>query len=256
MVKALPALIAGASRSIFPCGIAPAAAAHLYDADFFGAGELNVLNAYTILANGGQTASTSSEVSRSGWNYGTASSLSTTRYFFSIPSSSYANTFSAALTWHRQIAFVLGSYTSSLPNLTLTLYASSNFTVGSVIDQSNSTLDNMQHLFQYNLPAGQYALDVSSNTVGVNYGLAWQSQTGLGPASVTQISGSNVNLNLANLDPYVTYTVQQSSDLIHWSTATTILTSSSTASFTSTWQDSSASPSTNKFYRLQWTAVR
>jgi len=70
------------------------------------------------------------------------------------------------------------------------------------------------------------------------------------------VSGGSVSLNTANLDPYVTYTVQQSSDLINWSNATTILTSSTTASTTATWQDTSANPAIPKFYRLQWTAVR
>jgi hypothetical protein len=149
-----------------------------------------------------------------------------------------------------------GDYASALPNLTLKLYASSNFTLGTVIDQSNSTLDNVQHLFQRNLPPGQYALEVTSNTNSINFGLAWESQLGRGPSASVTVDSGTVSLNLANLDPYVTYTVEQSSDLSHWTDATTILTSASTASTTATWQDTSASLAAPKFYRLRWPVVR
>jgi hypothetical protein len=251
-IKAL--FLAAASKDNLPAWHRAASTAP-YD-NVFGAGELNVLNAYHILANGSQTPSGSTEVAPSGWNYNTTRSSSARRYFFTVPNGALANTFSAALTWHRNITRISNNYTSTLPNLTLTLYASSGFTVGAVIDQSNSTLDNVQHLFQRNLPAGQYALEVSSSTNNLSYGLAWQSQLGLGPTSSVAISSGSVSLNMANLDPYVTYTIQQSSDLINWTNATTILTSSTTASTTAAWQDTSADPDTPKFYRLQWTAVR
>lgn len=257
VIKAI--LLAAASKTNLPVWHRAASTAP-YDSTF-GAGELNVFNAYHVLAKGNQTASNSTERADGGWDFGTAQISSAKRYFFSIPQGSLANTFSAALTWHRTINFSTipqPSYSSSLPHLTLKLYASNNFTVGAVIDQSNSTLDNVQHVFQYNLPAGQYALEVSTTSgSAVSYGLAWQSIRGTGPGIAANIHpDATVWLDLANLDPYVTYTIQQSSDLINWSNATTVLTSSTTASTTASWQDSSASPSTNKFYRLQWTAVR
>jgi hypothetical protein len=249
-------LLAAASKANLPVWHRPASTAP-YDSTF-GAGELNVFNAYHDLAKGGQSASTSTERTDGGWDFGSVKSSTAKRYFFSIPQGSLANTFSAALTWHRSINFISGNYTSSLPHLTLKLYASNNFTVGTVIDQSNSTLDNVQHVFQYNLPAGQYALEVSTTSgSSVAYGFAWQSIRGNGPSILASVHpDATVWLDLARLDPYVTYTIQQSSDLIHWSNATTVLTSSGTASTTASWQDNSASPSTPKFYRLQWTAVR
>jgi hypothetical protein len=170
-----------------------------------------------------------------------------------------ASTFSCALTWHRTLVFLgAGTYTSTLPQLTLKLYAASNLTVsGAAIDQSISTIDNVQHVFQRNLPAGQYALEVTTNTNSINYGLAWEAQTGTGPTLSVRIDGSgNVYLDLAQLDPFVTYTVQQSSDLTNWTDATTVRTSDTTASSTFSWQDTTATLGTPKFYRLQWMAVR
>lgn len=253
-IKAI--LLAGASKSNLPAWQRASTSAP-YDS-VFGAGELNVLNAYHVLAEGQQAASTTAEVSCRGWDYRSVSTSSSKRYFFTVPDGSCANTFSAALTWHRKLALVAGNYTSTLPQLTLKLYAASGLTiVGTALDQSISTVDNVQHLFLRNLPSGQYALEVSSNTNNINYGLAWEAQTGTGPALSVRIDGSgNVFLDMAQLDPFVTYTIQQSSTLTSWSDATTVRTADTAASTTATWPDTSATAGTSKFYRLQWTAVR
>ena len=250
-------LLAGASKTNLPAWHRASSSAP-YDSTF-GAGELNVLNAWHILAQGSQPASTTAEVASSGWDYGSAQSTSVKRYFFSIPAGRMGGTFSAALTWHRKVTLAFQSYNSSMSNLTLKLYAANNLVVsGAAFDQSSSTLDNVQHVFQRNLPAGEYALEVSSTGSTVNYGLAWQTQTGTGPTISVRVDATApaVYLDCANLDPYVTYTLQQSSDLNSWTTATTLLTSATTASTTATWQDTTASLSTPKYYRLQWTPVR
>ncbi|MEY4484276.1 MAG: hypothetical protein RL693_1728 [Verrucomicrobiota bacterium] len=254
VIKAI--LLAGASKANLPAW-KRATTSVPYDSTF-GAGELNVLNAYHILAAGEQAASVSAPVSATGWNYNIAQSGSVKRYFFSIPAGSMANTFSAALTWHRKVTRFAGNYTTALPNLTLKLYAASNLAIsGAALDQSVSTLDNVQHLFLRNLPAGEYALEVGSNTNNVNYGIAWQAQTGTGPGIHVRIEDAGtIFLDLANLDPYVTYTLQQSPNLTDWTNATTILTSASTASTTASWQDPGASVMTPRFYRLQWTSIR
>ncbi|CAN5916721.1 hypothetical protein BH11VER1_BH11VER1_22030 [soil metagenome] len=254
VIKAI--LLAGASKSNLPAW-RRANTSVPYDSTF-GAGELNILSAYHLLAAGDQAASLSAPVSATGWNYNTAQSNSVKRYFFTIPAGSMANTFSTALTWHRKVTRTGGSYSSTLPNLTLKLYAASNLAIsGAALDQSISPLDNVQHLFQRNLPAGEYALEVSSNTNDVPYGIAWQAQTGNGPTIKVRIeNATRVFIDLANLDPYVTYTLLQSSTLTSWANATTILTSASTASTTTTWQDTDASVMTPNFYRLQWTSIR
>jgi hypothetical protein len=238
-----------------------AATTNPYDS-VYGAGELNVLNSYHILAQGQQAPSNTVAVAAKGWDYRSASRSTPKRYFFSVPAGSAGRTFSAALTWHRSISFVPGInsaiYTPTYSHLTLKLYAANNLVIsGAALDQSNSTLDNVQHLFQRNLPAGQYALEVSSDTTGTNYALAWETQSGSGPTLGTHRDASGqVFLDLSQLDPYVTYTLQQSTDLIAWTTATTVRTADTTPATTFTWQDTSASSATKKFYRLQWTPLR
>lgn len=256
VIKAI--LLAGASKSNLPAWHR-ANTGVPYDSTF-GAGELNVLNAYHILATGEQAASINNPVAPTGWNYNTAQANSVKRYFFTIPSGSMANSFSVALVWHRKIDInpFFGNYTSTLPHLTLKLYAANDLAIsGAALDQSDSTVDNVQHLFLRNLPAGEYALEVSSDTNNINYGIAWQTQTGTGPTIKVRIeSASSIFVDLTNLDPYVTYTLQQSNNLTSWTPATTILTSASTASTTTAWQDPEASVMTPKFYRLQWTSIR
>ncbi|HEY2573854.1 MAG TPA: hypothetical protein VGH65_07285, partial [Verrucomicrobiaceae bacterium] len=199
-IKAI--MLAGASKEHLP-GWHRAASAQPYDATF-GAGELNVRQAYHILAAGSQPANNAAEVSSSGWNCNTAQSASARRYFFSIPAGNYGNIFSAALTWHRVISHSPGNYSSSLPNLDLKLYAASSLAISSTLDQSASAIDNVEHIFLRNLPAGQYALEVSSDTDEVRYGLAWQTQTGAGPAMALRVDAGSVYLDLTNLDPFAT----------------------------------------------------
>jgi hypothetical protein len=75
VVKAL--LLAGATKRSFPVWQRDAST-EPYD-DVLGAGELNILNAYHILAAGKQVFSGSAEVSRTGWDYATASSSNARR---------------------------------------------------------------------------------------------------------------------------------------------------------------------------------
>ena len=224
----------------------------------YGAGELNVLNSYHILTQGQQAPSNTVAVASKGWDYRAASRTTPKRYFFSVPTGSAGRTFSAALTWHRSINLFLGSYSPTYSHLTLKLYAANNLVIsGAALDQSASTLDNVQHLFQRNLPAGQYALEVSSEPNGTNYGLAWETQSGTGPAlAIRRGASAQVFLDLSQLDPYVTYTLQQSTDLTTWTAGTTVRTADTTPATTFTWQDTSASLEPRKFYRLQWTALR
>ena len=202
-IKAI--MLAGASKNNLPVWQRASTAAP-YDS-IYGAGELNVFNSYHILVKGRQAAGTTAEVASTGWDCDTAQSTGVKRYFFSIPAGSYGNTFSAALTWHRTIDYTYNpgdppsippsaSYSSTLPDLNLKLYAASGLVVGATLDQSISALDNVEHLFQRNLPAGQYALEVSSNTDSVTYGLAWQVQPGAGPTAIVRVEAGVANLDL------------------------------------------------------------
>jgi hypothetical protein len=48
-----------------------------------------------------------------------------------------------------------------------------DFTLGSLVSVSLSTVDNTELIWATGLAPGRYALEVSSNTNNVDYGLAW-----------------------------------------------------------------------------------
>ncbi len=186
-VKAL--LLAGATKSQFP-GWNRTTTRPL-DAHY-GAGQLNILNSYHILVAGNQPASASAVRSSRGWDFTTTASASR-RYFFDVPAGSKAATFSAILTWHRVVADGIpgpswGSPTSTVPDLSLKLHAASGFTLGALVDQSASAIDNVEHVFQKDLAPGRYALEVTAGTTGISYGIAWDAQ--LVPLQVVTIGSS------------------------------------------------------------------
>lgn len=161
-------LMAGATKSQFPSW--SRSATHPLDA-VFGAGQVNVYNSQHILAAGQQAASVIGTVSRRGWDFGTTSGGSRL-YFFDIPAGG-TSSLSAVLTWNRVISGAFPSPSSSLANLTLKLYAASGFTLGSLVDTSASTVDNVEHVWQTSLAPGRYAMEVTADTAGISYGLAW-----------------------------------------------------------------------------------
>ena len=254
VVKAL--LLAGASKDrILPWRRSNTSKP--YDA-VWGAGELNILNSHRILTAGRSAAAGDAEVGLRGWDAGTSSSAQPVRYFFTVPAGRSASTFSAALTWHRQLS--PPAFVPSVADLDLRLFAAEAFALqGDPLDQSLSTADNVEHLFLRNLPPGQYALEVSSGTSGVLYGLAWEAQLGSGPSmSVRRGAGGEIYLDMTQLDPYVTYTIESSATLApaSWQTADTLRTADSSASTTDTWQDPENPPPMARFYRLGWTSIR
>ena len=247
-------MLAGASKQNLPQWVRLSDEAP-YDA-VFGAGELNIRNAYYIQQAGQHAASTSAESPSRGWDYATTTSnASGRRYFFSIPVGRYATTFSAAITWHRTISGIPTSYSSSLNDLNLKLYAATSFTPGSsALYSSASTVDNVEHVFCYNLPPGQYMLVVTASVNNRAYGLAWDAQLGNGPALTPQIVGGQWQLLASSLDPRLSYTIESSLNLVNpWTAEQTFRTADTGASFTHTWQPSQTG---SYFYRLRWTPVR
>lgn len=252
-IKAI--LLAGASKQNLPQWQRDSTA-EPYD-DVFGAGELNLANSWHILQSSEQTFSTSSEVASRGWDFATSTNNATgRRYFFTVPAGKVAETFSAALTWHRSLTNIVGNYISSLTNLTLKLYAASGLTAGALISSSTSTVDNVEHLHLYNLPPGQYLLEVTATANNRDYALAWEARLGEGPKlTVTTASSSSVSFSASTLDPFTTYTLESSPDLTTWTTEHTFRTADTTPAFQSNWQDPSPAPG-KQFYRLRWTPVR
>ena len=161
----------------------------------YGAGVVNVFNAYKQLAGGKQNWTATNQVSvgvahppiatasavsvLSGWNFSTnSSSPSPARdtihhYFFNVTNSALATKFNltATLVWNRQQG------QSAINNLDLFLYDAAN---SNLVLCSTSRVDNVEHLRLTNLPAGRYDLQVwkagGSGIVSAAepYALAWE----------------------------------------------------------------------------------
>lgn len=139
--------------------------------DTYGAGELNVFNSYNILVAQEQQASGMSDVTSTGWDLET-SDVSGRYYFFDVED---GVDLSAVLTWNREITTnpAWSKIDASLANLDLKLYTADGYEIGDMVDQSISTVDNVEHIYQMGLLAGRYALEVSGAD-SATYALAWQ----------------------------------------------------------------------------------
>lgn len=154
--------------------------------DIFGAGELNVYNSY-LMTVGGQTAGstdvtgvTVETVDSSGWDYQTVSPSNDLFYNFEIPVGSMAPELSVILDWNVEVTDTNGgtpfSGSESLANLDLALFDSTATFMGTLIDESLSAVDNVEHIYQTDLGPGLYTLRVSGASAR-DFGLAWRLNT-------------------------------------------------------------------------------
>jgi hypothetical protein len=151
--------------------------------DLFGAGELNVYNSYLMTVGGqhlGSTSTPSTPVASSGWSYKGKTAADELYYNLVVPEGSTAAELSVILAWNAKITDLdSGSNfnpTESLQNLNLTLYNSTDSYMGEMLDQSISSVDNVEHIYQTNLQPGTYTLKVSG-AANWDYGLAWRMAT-------------------------------------------------------------------------------
>lgn len=139
----------------------------------FGAGELNIDNAHRILTAGEMDASATSVQSSTGWDFATSTSTNSL-YYFDVTGDAQLG---AALVWNRIITATISGggspFDSSLGDLNLRLYSVVGLNLDAEIASSASTVDNVE-LITARLAAGRYAIEVSSNTTGIDYGLSWQ----------------------------------------------------------------------------------
>lgn len=146
----------------------------------YGAGELNALLAYRTLLAGIASPSGTATVPDTGWASAAVRSstgAASRTYFFDVPAGSVSSRFAASLVWHRAVTNVAGNFSGTLANLDLTLYnvTAGTFTLGTALQTSASTVDNLEHLYAPDLPAGRYALQVSSSgTSNTSYALSWR----------------------------------------------------------------------------------
>ena len=155
--------------------------------DVMGAGELNVYNSYLIGIGGKQSASASqpaAAVGSYGWDYQDRkadNAVGDLFYNFEVAAGSTASDFSILLAWNAKITDNnndpnIFTPTESLQNLDLQLYDSTAGFMGSMLDQSVSTVDNVEHIYLNSLGAGTYTLKVSG-AANWDYGLAWRMTT-------------------------------------------------------------------------------
>lgn len=142
--------------------------------DTFGAGELNVFNSY-LMTQGGRFAGSKTSatvVGTHGWDYqiaspGTSNSL---KYKFQVPTGKTAPDLSILLTWNVDVPTGFSSHQLANFNMTLTN------SLGQIVDQSLSTVDNVEHIYLTNLNAGDYTLTITTDT-NRDFGLAWRMST-------------------------------------------------------------------------------
>lgn len=140
----------------------------------YGAGRVNVNHAYLALRAGRATASNTTTYGMRGWAAESAPASGSMTYYLNIPAGAPSTPFCAAITWHRVVSSP--SWSSSMAHLNLHLYNASGHTLGSLVTESLSAVDNVQLVYQPTLAPGNYAL-VVQNASGptTTYGLAWHS---------------------------------------------------------------------------------
>lgn len=145
----------------------------------FGAGMLDIDDSHRILTAGEQNASSSSLVTATGWDYVDDSQFpagATRQYFFEVPAFSYIRQLSVLVTWNRHVTRSGTTTSSTLANINLKLFTASGFTKGSQVDQSISSLDNVEHIFLKNLLGGRYVFEVTTDS-SWDYAIAWDVAT-------------------------------------------------------------------------------
>ena len=156
--------------------------------EIFGAGELNIFNSYMSLQGGEFNGSTNSpnagSVGMNGWDYESQIAAGDAMFYrFDVAQGTEVDQLSIVLAWNMELIDQAPSPnvfnpSQNLGNLDLEFYDSSGSLLGSLIDESKSTVDNVEHIYLLNLPAGTYHLRVSSDT-SRDFGLAWRSNLAL-----------------------------------------------------------------------------
>jgi len=140
----------------------------------YGAGELNILNSWKMVhagrAEGASTdPSQSTPLNASGWDFRSIDSTNDWYYTFEVLDGFTLRQWSIALTWNAEVTDTDSSSRfsgePSLANLNLSLYDSTTDLLGTLLDESVSTVDNLEHIYYpTELGPGTYTLKVSQST--------------------------------------------------------------------------------------------
>lgn len=173
--------------------------------DRLGAGELDIFNSYNILKAGQQEAGATTRKT-TGWDQAVATPAGQKVYFFNILEGQTASELSATAVWNRHIqaSSAPGNpsaplvLTPSLAQIDLRLHQASGATLGPLVAESISTIDNVEHLYLRDLAPGRYALAVSSDR-DWDYTLAWQAHLA-GPPAYVSVASSGTK-SIVQFDP-------------------------------------------------------
>jgi hypothetical protein len=241
-------LLAGATKEEFP-GWSRTTTAPLDP--IFGAGELNIHHSWHILAGQGQAANQTVPRPDAAWSRVTLTTSTTADYLLRVPPGSVGETFSAIAAWNRVITDVgpgstfqmsvapLANYQLSLARLPVT---------GSpvVLDESLSSLENVEHIYQTGLRSGTYRLRLSlANGSNVPAAVAWRLQpVPHRPGILLSQTATHDVLSLTGLLPGQAYLIQSSAGLSGWNPVQAFTATGTTFSWTGVKQ------SGRRFYRL------
>ena len=151
--------------------------------DVFGAGELNLYNSF-LIANNGQfegSPTTPTLVAPHGWDYQSVSPgpSNVLEYDFVVPAGTTLDALSVILSWNVDVDTSFNANSVTLANLDLELVD----VTGTPIEQSMSTIDNVEHIYVgsgqsvQQLAAGTYTLKVSNlSGTSHDFGLAWRTE--------------------------------------------------------------------------------
>lgn len=216
-------LLAGATKEEFPAWAKTPD--HPLDT-VFGAGELNIYYSYHVLNGGEQPANDAAGRPHRGWDYETlAGAADASDYRLRIPAGQYGVELSAYLVWHRTLrdsSPASDSFTlvpNALINFDLRLFLDPAGGGPEVlVDDSTSTLYNIEHVWKKDLPAGNYRLRVSRGGGSAHdYAIAWRLTTAPHlPQPVMADLGGSYRFDFPGLITGQPYKFQSSPDLWTW----------------------------------------
>jgi hypothetical protein len=146
----------------------------------YGAGELNVDNSHRILS-AGEFEGGASDVGIRGWDFDTIEAGEPKLYFFDVHPNATIDSLSIIATWNREFDVdtkgASAVFNPLLANIDMRLYEADGFTLGTILDTSANTIDNVEHIYREDMAGGRFAIEVTSDQTW-DFSLAWQTILG------------------------------------------------------------------------------
>ncbi|NNM28970.1 MAG: hypothetical protein HKO57_05575, partial [Akkermansiaceae bacterium] len=214
--------------------------------DVYGAGLMNVFHSYRILVAGNQAPGV---VPRRGWDLLSLGSLGSATYTFTIDPSAEEGEFSLMATWNRTLTYAdppgprPGAYNPDLlPNVDLQFHDGAT-----IIQESSSPVDNVEHIYFPSLPPGTYTLTVNTD-LPAEVGIAWRTELKQSPR-VTRPSVLAATIGLDDLVTGAEYDIERSLTIPYsWSQRDTV---TAPGAFMD-WTDPSPPAGGKAYYRLNY----